>query len=180
MRTNLPSNTRPKITAKNTWFRRSKVGQIAMSRAGASIQPALSKATDNVLEPAETSNIAGPRRSRIAKVNNSVHSGAFEMLREITDELQVSNSTPFAGTGAQSTQHLNKTVPHVYHHRKTHVCEQEVTRHSCTGDVGHHVQRTTQQTNCHGSLACWSSTRELSPKSGSRNSTNSARQGKNS
>ena len=129
MRTNLPSNTRPKITAKNTWFRRSKVGQIAMSRAGATIQPALSKATDNVLEPADISHIAGPRRSRIAKVN-SVHSGDFEMLREITDELQVSNSTPFAGTGSQSTQHLNKTVPHVYDHRKTHVCEPEVARHT--------------------------------------------------
>ena len=26
-------------------------------------------------------------------------------------------------------------------------------KHSCTSDVGQHVQRTTQQTNCHGSLA---------------------------
>ena len=91
MKASLPFNTRPKITANNTGFKISRLGQFEMSIAGAPIHPALSKSTDNVPKPAEISYLAGPARPRIAN-DNFDRSGAFGKL-DITDDVQVSNNT---------------------------------------------------------------------------------------
>ena len=96
MRTNLPSNTRPNMTVKNKWIRRSKAAHLSISTAGAF------KGTDNVRD--------FPRCGTARPLNrtvNSVHSVAYEMLRKIAGDLQVSSSTPFTSTSSQSTSEQN-------------------------------------------------------------------------
>ena len=89
--------------------------------------------------------LLGPRSFRIASVN-SVHSGAFETLREITDDFQVSNNTPFTSVRSQSTSEQN-CATRVSPLEETRVWARGEKKHSFTSDVVQH----------RSSLACQSS-----------------------